>query len=122
MRGAAGGAEGPHLVIERLPVAGQHVAARDHDVDLLGPGADTFLDLGHAQVERRQPGREPGADGGHGYSAALERADRCGNHIVINADGADLYAAYSQRLLNIRLDRLARLGAEPFDAPGCVVA
>ena len=36
MRVTAGIAEGADLVVQRLPVAGEHVGAGDHDVDLFG--------------------------------------------------------------------------------------
>ena len=50
LRLAAGGAKFRHFVVKRLPVAGQHVAAGDDDVDLLRTRRDAFADLLHAQV------------------------------------------------------------------------
>ena len=63
---AAGGAHLLCFLIERLPVAGEHVAAGDDDVDFLGAGLHGFGDLGEAGFQRREAGGKAGGDGGDG--------------------------------------------------------
>src|SRR5262249_9340613 len=53
---AAGTAEVTHLVIERLPVAGQHMLASDDDVDLPGAVTHRGFDLLQLHVVRHQAG------------------------------------------------------------------
>ena len=47
----AGVTKGLHFLIKRLPVSGQHMSARDDDINLRGTGLDAFLDLGNAQMQ-----------------------------------------------------------------------
>ena len=57
---AAGRAKCAHFIVKRLPVSGQHMAARDDDVDLGGPRLHAVLDLFHPQCKGRQARRKPG--------------------------------------------------------------
>ena len=94
---AASRAKGFHLVIERLPIAGQSVPTRDDDVDFVCPGAHAFLDLGHTQMKRRQSGRKAGRDCGNRNACSLKRTDGSFNHIVIDANSTSGEVVYAQR-------------------------
>ena len=114
--------EGPHLVVKRLPVPRQHVPPRNHDVDLARPRLHALPDLGHPQVERRQPGRKPRRHGGHRNPRALQRLDGRGHHVVIDADGAHRQPLHPERVEQVPPHRLRGLRAEPPHATGRIVA
>ena len=67
---AAGRAKRPDLVVERRPVAGQHVRAGDDDVDLLRTRLDRGLDLRQPLRKRREARRKAGRDRGNRDTAA----------------------------------------------------
>src|SRR5258707_12733776 len=121
---AAGLAEGAHLVVERLPVASEHVGARDDDVYLAGAGGDGGANLVEVLGEGILRGGEAGGDGGDGNLRAGERLHGDGNKVVVDADGADAdaQAERAQPLEKIRTDGLARLGGEAAHRAGGVVA
>ena len=121
---AAGIAEGAHLVVERLPIAGEDVGAGDDDVDLGGAGSDRGFNFGDALLERRKPGREACRDGGDGDAAAFEGAQRGLQHGVIDADRADLdgVISHAQCGQDVFADGLAGLGAQARDFGGSVIA
>jgi hypothetical protein len=121
---AAGRAKRGHLVVERLPVPGQYMTARNDDVDFTGAGRDRCIDFGELGLHRRLAGGETGRHGRHGNVRAGERRDRGANHRVVDADRTDLSLALGDwsAAIRVRPDRRARLGAEPLDAAGRVVA
>ena len=118
MRLAAGGAEALHLVVERLPVAPEHVAARDDDVDLRRPRRRP------RPRSRATPEREA-ARGRRGTRSRPRRPGcRCrssavaggGDHVVVDADRADgdaEHRAMPRASSRSRRIGLARLAAEP---------
>ena len=112
---AAGLAEIAHLVIKRPPVAGQHMLARDDDVDLLRAVAHRSFDFLELQVMRHKPRRKAGGNGRNRNAAALQRLDGSLHEAMINADRArmDVAVGQSQLLQNIFAHRLLRLGAKP---------
>jgi hypothetical protein len=59
VRGPARVAEGAHLVVERGPVAGEHVRARDHHVDLRGAGIDARVISASRCSKRTDPPGNP---------------------------------------------------------------
>ena len=124
MRGAAGFPAGLHFVVERGPIAGQDVLAGDDDVDLFGAIGDGRLDLLQPRGKRRQACREAGGDGGDRDAGALQGLHCRGDEAVVDADrtGGDRAVGQSERLLQVRSKRVARLGAEPAHAAGGVVA
>ena len=69
VRVAAGLAVGHHLVVQRLPVAGQDVLAGDDDVDLGGAGGHRQFDLAQLGFHAGQAGREGGRHGGDRQAA-----------------------------------------------------
>ena len=93
---AAGFAHFGHFVIERLPVAGQRVAAADDDVDFLCTCRDAFADFLDAQVERGQAGGEAGGNSCDGNLSAFKRLYRRVDHVVIDADGAGRQAFHAE--------------------------
>jgi hypothetical protein len=70
VRIAAGFAERPDLLVQAFPVACQHLAAGNHDVDLGRAGAHRRLHLRQLQRQRYLPGREAGGNGGDRDPAA----------------------------------------------------
>ena len=88
MCGAAGVAEGADLVVEGVPVAAEHMTARDHDVDFFGARCHTRPDLGDPCGKWRQASGEAGADGGHRDSRVAERLDGRRDELVVDADRA----------------------------------
>ena len=119
---AAGRAHLAHLVIERLPVAGQDMPARNDDVDFRRAGCHAFADFGQPQMKRGQSRRKARGHGRHGYPASGKRVDGGWHHLVIDADRAHGDVGHAQRLEQIGADRLARLGAEPRDPAFGIVA
>ena len=117
MRIATGGTEFLHLVVKRLPVPGQDVAAGNHDVDLVRAGLHAFADLGHAQVERRQTGGKPGGDCCDGNAGALKCFDGGRDHVVVDADRACGDPLDAQFLHDVVAHGLAGLGAEAAHPP-----
>ncbi len=63
---ATGLAEGAHLVVERPPVAGQHVGARDDDIDLTRARLHRGANLLKLERERILPRGKASGDGGDG--------------------------------------------------------
>ena len=88
MRRAAGRAEGAHLVVEPLPVAGQHVAARDHDVDFPCAPACTLSPISaqpKGRWARARPGK-PAETAATGMPEPSNARSAAANHVVIDAD------------------------------------
>ena len=77
------------LVVERRPVAAQHVLAGDDDVDLVGAVGDRSLDLGEPRLERREARRKSRRHRGDRDAGAGKRLLRRRNEAVIDADRAD---------------------------------
>ena len=92
MRLATGRAHFCHFIIKRLPVLRQHMAARDHDVDLFRPRLHALADFRKAQVVRRQARRKPGRHCGNGDIRPFQRANGGFHHLVIDADRAHCQA------------------------------
>ena len=89
MRGPAGFAHRRDFVVERAPVAAEHMSAGDDDVDLARALADRIADLVEPQLQRREPGGKAGRDGGDGDSRTLQRLHRRADHGRIDADRRD---------------------------------
>ena len=78
------------LVVERLPVAGQHMRAGDDDVDLARRRRRPRADLGDALRQRRQAGREAGGDRRRPGCRVPSSAFTAGaDHGRVDADRAD---------------------------------
>ena len=124
MRAPAGFAHRRDLVVERAPVAAEHMGAGDDDVDLARALADRVADLLEPLLQGREPGRKAGRDGGDRNPRALERLDRGPNHGRIDADRGDRQAQVGkiERCKQLVAERMARLGAEPAHAARRVVA
>jgi hypothetical protein len=86
------------------------------------PAFTLSLDLLHAQVVGREPRGKSGGNGGDGNAGALQRLDRRGNHLVIDADRAGRDVRQAERVEDVGAHGLARLGAEPAHAALGVVA
>src|SRR6185295_4954505 len=113
-----------HFVVQRLPVTGEHVRARDDDVDFLGSGRYRGSNLVYALLERVEPRGETGRDGRDGDVRAGEGLHRRRHERVIDAHGADLDVQVrdAERVDEVRADGAPRFGAEPDDVPRGVVA
>src|SRR5882762_101467 len=124
VRAAAGIAERADLGVERRPVAGQDIRARDDDVDLLRARRNGRLDLLEPLREGTESRGEAGRYGGHRNPRAFERRDRSGDERVIDADRAnlDIEIADAERVDQVLAQRATGLGAEPQHVAGRVVA
>ena len=124
MRLPAGFAHRRDLVVERVPVAAEHMGAGDDDVDLARALPDRIADLLQALLQGGEPGRKAGRDGGDRNPRALERLDRRSNHGRIDADRGDRQAQVGEieRGEKLFAERMARLGAEPAHTARRVVA
>ncbi len=122
MRLAAGPPVGAHLVVQRLPVPGEHMLAGDHDVDFARAGGDREFHLAQLGFKARQAGREARGHRGDGRAAVAQRAQGRRDHLVIDAHGPDLHAVDAQGLGDIGAQRPKRLAAQPVDSTGRVVA
>ena len=123
MRGPTGFAHRRDLVVERVPVAAQHMGAGDDDVDLARALPDRIADLLQALLQGGEPGRKAGRDGGDRNPRALERLDRRPNHGRVDADRGDRQTQVGKIEGGEKLfaERVTRFGAEPAHAPGRVV-
>ncbi len=123
MRFAAGGTHRPNLIVQALPIATEHHAALDDDVDFARAVLDRRLDFRKADLERREAVREGGGDSGHRDICALEGPDRGCNEIVVHADrrGGHAQLFHTHGLDQIGADGIAGLGAEAFDTAGRVI-
>jgi hypothetical protein len=123
MRLAASRAEGAHLVVKRLPVPSQDVAAGDHDVDLGAPAFDALLDLRDAcRRKGESPAGKPvetAATGCPSPAAPSPPARSCRDRRRPHRPSDP--AAPSASSISARTG-LARLGAEAAHAAGRVVA
>ena len=124
MRRPAGLAHRRDLVVERAPLAAEHMSAGDDDVDLARALADRVADLVEPQLQRREAGGKAGRDGGDGNSRAFERLHRRADHGRIDADRRDrgLKVRETERGEKLLAQGTARLGAEAAHALGRVVA
>ena len=124
MRRPAGLAHRRDLVVERAPVAAEHMGAGDDDVDLARALADRVADLLEPQLERHEAGGKAGRDRGDRNARAFERLDGGRDHGRIDADRADRRRRVGQpeRGEEVVAQRPPRLGAEAADALGRVVA
>ena len=107
-------AEIPHLVIERLPVSGQHVLTGDDDINFLSPIPDRSLNLLELQIMGNESRRKSGGNGSNRNAAALKRINRCRHKTVINTDGTRVNCplAKSQLFKNVFADGLFCLRAK----------
>ena len=119
---AAGRAHGAGLVVERGPVASQHVTARDDDVDLASPGLNAGAHFGEPLRKRRQTGGKAGRHGGNGNAGARKGGQRCRDHVVIDTDRTGGDRVDAESIENFRPHRMTRLGAKPAHPAGRVVA
>ena len=124
MRSPAGFAHRRDLVVERAPVAAEHVSAGDDDVDLTRALGHSVADLLEPLLQGREPRGKAGRDRSDRNPRALERPDRGGDHGRIDADRSDRKPEIGnvERGENLVAQRAARLGAEPAHALGRVVA
>src|SRR5690606_11783923 len=108
---------------ERPPVLSEHVAPRDHYVDLTSTGGHRTGYLLDPGTEGRQSGRETRRDCCDWYSTALEGLHRRRNHLVVHAHRADLDAQVRDPELfeEIASDRVDSLGAQAPHAAGSVI-
>ncbi len=124
MRRSAGLAHRRDLVVERAPVAAEHMGAGDDDVDLARALADRVADLLEPQLQRHEAGGKAGRDGGDRNARAVERPDGGGDHGRVDADRGDGRRSVfeAERGEEVVAQGAARLGAEAADALGRVVA
>ena len=120
---STGFAEGLHLVVEGLPVLGEHVAPGDDDIDLPGSRPHRFPDLGEAQRVGGQSCGEPGRDRGYRNIAPFQGLDRGRDHLMIDANGACGYRTRlePEGLEDIRTNGEAGFPAKPPHAVAGVV-
>ena len=113
-----------HLVVERRPVAREHMRAGDDDVDLARALANRIADLLEPLLQGREPGRKAGRDGCDRNPRALERLNRGRHHRRIDADRAHSRRRLvkAERLEEVVGQRLPRLGAETAHALRRVVS
>jgi hypothetical protein len=121
---AAGVPEGAYLVVERLPIAQEHVGARDDDVDLAGARLDRCPDLGQPLLEGVQARRKARRDRCDRDRRSPQRRHGGLHHGVVHADGGGREAKLrdAQALEDVRANGPAGLGAEPAYPSGRVVA
>ena len=74
--GRAGRFERGHFVVERLPVAFEHVRALDDHVDFVRAGFDRAVNLRDALLQRREAFRKIGGNRRHLDSRALQFVQR----------------------------------------------
>src|SRR5206468_3399378 len=98
---------------QRLPVAGEHVAARDDDVDLRRSRRHRCADLAHALLERTQAGGKSSAHGGHRTPGPAQRLHRGADERVVPAHRArrELQIGAAQLARRARIARTWRAGA-----------
>ncbi len=120
---AAAFAEGGDFVIERRPIAGQDVGARDDDVDFGGAGLDGFLDFEEAGTEGGLAAGEAGGNGSDGDIGTAEGAAGIVDAAVVDADGGDAQGLpVAEGGDQLGAQGLAGFGAEALDAAGGVAA
>ncbi len=124
MRFARGEAKVAHLVVELEPLAGEHVFARDDDVDLGRAVAHRGFDLLELELVRNQPGRKARGHRRHRNADARERIHGRGHEAVIDADRTGVQRAVrkAQRGQQVGAHGRHGLGAQPAHALGRVVA
>ena len=112
---AAGLAVGLDLIIEGLPVPGQHISAADDNINFFGPGPHRCLDFREACFQRGQPGGKACGHRRHRNAAAFQGIHGSFNHLMINTDRAssEFVMAKAQGFQNIGTYRISCLGTEP---------
>src|SRR5579875_1529323 len=123
MRLAAGRTKGFDLVIERLPVAGQHVSARDNDIDLRCSGLDRSCDLAKLLLKWVLSGGETGRDGGNRNSGTTQRLNRRRHQVMIDTDRTNLEikTPYTHRIQEFLTHRITRFSTETAHIAGRIV-
>ena len=101
------------LVEDLRVVAGEHRAAVDDHVDLVGPELDRAAHVGELHVERRLPARERGGDARDLDARPGERLLRDGHEVRIDADRR---ARPDGRVAVERRERLRGTSAAPCPA------
>jgi hypothetical protein len=112
------------LVVQGSPLPGEHVGARDDDVDLAGSGIKRRADLADPLAQRAQPVGESGRDRRDRDAAPCERLDRGLHEGVVDAyrAHADGQVSGAEGGKQVGPHRLARLAAETDHAAASVVA
>ena len=118
---AASSAHLAHFVVKRLPVARQHMATADYNVDFLRASGHTVADFLDAQVERGQPSRKACGNSGHRDIRPTQRVHSGFDHVVINANGPSCQALHTDCFEQILRHWLTSFGAKTPHAAFAVV-
>ncbi len=123
MRIATGLAVLAHFLIQRGPIAGQDMLARNDNINFPGAGRDRSGDFLQFQFMRREPRRKTGRDGGYRNAGVGQRADGGADIAVVNADGAGgQRQGESHGIEQVLPDRLRGLCAQAAYPLGCIIA
>src|SRR2546423_6486698 len=120
---STGSTECFHFVVQGVPVAGEHMRAGDHDVDLARPSGDAGVDLIDPLRQRTESGGKASRNSGDGDSRSGEGL-YCGwNEGMVYAHRANLNRELRdpEGSLEIAAQRAASFGAKPAHVAWCDV-